>query len=325
VPPCFVSNEEMVFCPFYGRKLEGKSLKCPTCRRGYLDRRVVYTPDSLIAIDHRMWVKHWRRVIFRRMRPPFHSHVRYLSEPHVDVQVIWQVCWQDKDGSSYSMPSGSETNAKVLKTTWVVEDFCSFGAFESGFLSSKLTESGDVMMMVPPVEVAHVKSDVTGQKCRIEFGCVQLTSEGTFNKAENMPDPAQGWEHVEARARDIAAGMLAFNNGIDAEMVATSEAILPAKYNSAQEFLSARQAREGNRQNIMPRPIPTPVELAAGRLAEEVQRQERACQVARYYGEQPEWWNQVERGINPYEAYKNMPRPGKLIVWCMLHCIDCNY
>lgn len=103
VPPCFVSNDDMVFCPFHGRKLEGEGLKCPTCRRGYVDGRVVYTPGSLIAVDHRQWLKHWRRVLFRRMKSPFHSHVRYLSEPHVDIQVVWQACRQDKDGSSYSM------------------------------------------------------------------------------------------------------------------------------------------------------------------------------------------------------------------------------
>jgi hypothetical protein len=324
VPPCFVSNEEMVFCPFHGRKLEGESLKCPTCWRGYLDRRVVYTPGSLIAVDHRMWVKHWRRILFRRMRRPFHSHVRYLSEPHVDVQVIWQVRRQDKDGSSYSMPSGSETNAKVLETTWAVEDFCSFGAFESGFLSAKLTESGDILMIVPLVEVAHVKSNVTGQRCRIEFGWVQLTSKGTFNKAENMPDLAQGWKHVEARARDIAAGMLAFQNGIDGEMVARSKAILRAKYSSDEEFLSARQAREDNRPNILPPPVPTLAEREASMLAKQVKRQEKACQVARFYGEDPAWWNQVERGINPYEAYKNKPRPGKATVLCTHSALHCH-
>jgi hypothetical protein len=248
VPPCFVSNDEMVFCPFHGRKLEGEGLKCPTCRRGYVDRRVVYTPGSLIAVDHRAWLKHWRRVLFRRMKPPFHSHVRYLSEPHVDIQVVWHACRQDKDGISFSMASGSETNAKVLETTWAVEDFCSFGVFENGFLSAKLTDSGDILMVVPPVEVAHVKSIVTGQKCRIEFGWVQLTSEGTFNKAENMPEPAQGWEHVEARARDVAAGTLAFQNGIDPEMVARSEAILRLKHDSDETFLRASPEKTTGRK-----------------------------------------------------------------------------
>jgi hypothetical protein len=321
VPPCFVSNEEMVFCPFHGRKLEGLELKCPTCRRGYVDRRVVYTPGILIAVDHRAWLKHWRRVLFRRMKPPFHSHVRYLSEPHVDIQVVWQACKQDKDGISFSMASGSETNAKVLETTWAVEDFCSFGVFENGYLSAKLTESGDVLMVVPPVEVAHVKSNVTGQKCRIEFGWVLLTSEGTFNKAENMPEPAQGWEHVEARARDIAAGMLAFGNGIDLEMVAKSEAVLRLKYDSDESFQWARESRENSRQNVLPPPVLSAAELEARRQAREAQRQEKACQVARFYGEQPEWWDQVSRGINPYEAYKNKPRPGEYM-HCILHSVD---
>ncbi len=319
VPPCFVSNDDMTFCPFHGRKLEGEELKCPTCRRGYVDRRVVYTPGSLIAVDHRMWLKHWRRVLFRRMKPPFHSHVRYLSEPHVDIQVIWQACRQDKDGVSFSMASCSETNAKVLETTWAVEDFCSFGVFESGYLSAKLTEAGDILMVVPPIEVAHVKSPVTGQKCRIEFGWILLTSEGTFNKAENMPEPAQGWEHVEARARDIAAGMLFFKNGIDQKMVAKSEAILRSKYDSEEAFLRARQVREDNKQNVLSLSIPTPAELAADRRAKEAEKQEKACQVARFYGEQPEWWDQVERGINPYEAFKNQPRPGKHCCSCMVH------
>jgi hypothetical protein len=71
VLPCFVSNDDMVFCPFHGRELEGERLKCPTCRRGYVDRQVVYTPGTLIAVDHRQWLKHWRCVLFRRMNPRF--------------------------------------------------------------------------------------------------------------------------------------------------------------------------------------------------------------------------------------------------------------
>jgi hypothetical protein len=323
VPPCFVSNDEMVFCPFHGRKLEGEGLKCPTCRRGYVDRRVVYTPGSLIAVDYRAWLKHWRRVLFRRMKPPFHSHVRYLSEPHVDIQVIWHACRQDKDGISFSMASGSETNAKVVETTWAVEDFCSFGVFENGYLSAKLTESGDVLMVVPPVEVAHVKSNVTGQKCRIEFGWVLLTSGGTFNKAENMPEPAQGWEHVEARARDVAAGMLVFQNGIDPEMVARSEAILRLKYDSDEAFLRARQSREDNRQNVLPPHIHSAAELESSRQAVEDERLEKACQVARFYGEQPELWDQVQGVSIPMKHTRTslvLVSTCILSCMCMLHC-----
>jgi hypothetical protein len=262
---------------------------------------------------------------FQEDESPFYSHVRYLSEPHIDIQVVWQACRQDKDGSSYSMAQGNETNAKVLETTWAVEDFCSFGIFESGYLSAKLTEKGDLLMVIPPVKIAHVKSNITGQRCVIEYGWVLLSPEGTFNKAENMPDPAQGWDHVEARARDIAAGMLAFKNGIDGEMVAKSEAILRSKYDSDEAFLRARQARQDSRQNTLPPPIPSRAEQAASTLAKEAERLEKTCQVASFYGEQPESWDHVSRGINPFEAYKNKPRPGEHCLFSMVHCFDCIY
>lgn len=302
VPPSFVTTEDMVFCPFHGRELEGDELKCPTCRRGYVDRRVVYTPGNMIAVDYTQFIAHWRRVLFRRLKPPFHSHVRYLSEPHVDIQVIWKACAQDKNGLSYSMPSGSETNIKELETTWAVEEFCQFDVFEEGYRSCKLTGSGDVLMVVPPVEIAHVKSRVTGEKCRIEFGWCQLTATASFNKAENMPAPAEGWEHVEARARDAAAGMLRCGYPIAAAFVARSEAILRSKYATDEAFQKAREAREEARRNVLPKQV-----SQAERDARAKEKADKAVQVEMFYnGGKP-----VEYKGNPYEAYKHRPRPSK--------------
>jgi hypothetical protein len=68
---------------------------------------------------------------------------------------------------------------------------------------------------------------------------------------------------------------------------------------------------------VLPPPIPSAAELEASMQALEVERLDKACQVARYYGEQPELWDQVSRGVNPYEAYKNQPRPGEYILSCM--------
>jgi hypothetical protein len=156
--------------------MQGNELKCPTCRRDYVDRRVIYTPGNMIAMDYARFLAHWRRTIFRRLKPPFQSHVKYLSEPHVDIQVIWKAFAQDKNGLSYSMPSGSETTIKELEKTWAVENFCQFAVFKEGYLSCKLTSREDILMIMPSVESLHVKTRVTGERCRIDFGWCQLTA-----------------------------------------------------------------------------------------------------------------------------------------------------
>lgn len=193
------------------------------------------------------------------------------------------------------MPSGSETNIKELETTWAVENFCQFAVFEEGYLRCKLTSRGDILMIVPPVEISHVKSRVTGERCRIEFRWCQLTAVGSFNKAKNMPVPAEGWEHVEARARDAAAGMLRCGYPIAADLVERSEAILRAKYASDEAFSEAREAREEARRHVLPKQV-----SQAERDAKSREREEKEMQVAEFY-----------HGGNPYEAYKHRPRPSK--------------
>ncbi|GAQ92846.1 hypothetical protein KFL_011650010 [Klebsormidium nitens] len=219
------------------------------------------------------------------------------SEPHVDIQVIWKACCQDKSGPSWDTRSG-EKNIKELQTTWAVEDFFRFGSFEAGYLSCKLTSSKELLIIVPPVEITHVNSKLTGQRCEIIYGWCQLNSSGAFRKAEGMPQPAEGWAHVEARARDAAAGMLFCKYPISEELVAKSEAILRAKYDSEEAFIRAREARQDARRNI----VPEKEDQSQAAQDARVRREEKAMQTAiRYY----------EYQKNPYETYKFKPRPGE--------------
>jgi hypothetical protein len=111
-----------------------------------------------------------------------------------------------------------------------------------------------------------------------------------------MPVPAEGWEHVEARARDAAAGMLRCRYPIAANLVERSEAILQAKYASDEAFFDeASEAREEARRHVLPKQVSQAEWDAKSRG-----REGKATQVAEFY-----------HGGNPYEAYKHRLRPSK--------------
>jgi hypothetical protein len=87
-----------------------------------------------------------------------------------------------------------------------VEDFCRFNLEneDKGFGAAKLFGSGEIVMICPPVEVTHTDSPVAGSKVHFKFGWVSMTIKGLINHTENMPEPAEGWAHVNARVRDDA-------------------------------------------------------------------------------------------------------------------------
>jgi hypothetical protein len=138
-----------------------------------------------------------------------------------------------------------------------VEDFCRFNLEneDKGFGAAKLFGSGEIVMVCPPVEVTHTDSPVAGSKVHFKFGWVSMTIKGLINHAEHMPEPAEGWAHVNARVRDHAYNMLDVEMGVDPEMVALSEAILCSEYDSADAFFEARVERnESEAHYILPRP-----------------------------------------------------------------------
>jgi hypothetical protein len=148
-----------------------------------------------------------------------------------------------------------------------VEQFCSFGFVnaQKGYQSAKIVnvdakDGRELLMVVPPVEVAHLQSQARGAYITITFGWIKLNKHGEINKAENMPEPAEGWSHVHARCRDLAARIAGFGgNGsinISMKLVKTSEEKLLQDYANQAAFLEARQKRESQRRHILnPRPV----------------------------------------------------------------------
>jgi hypothetical protein len=148
-------------------------------------------------------------------------------------------------------------------------------------LSAKVVNSdakngGELLMVAPPVEVAHLQSQAKGAYITITFGWITLNKHGVINKAESMPEPTEGWPHVSARCRDLAARISEFggNGGmsINRDMVKASEEKLIATYSNQAEFLEARLKREAQRAHyILPRPRPPKPSAATIALQAEVQ------------------------------------------------------
>jgi hypothetical protein len=263
-PSNFVSSKVIAYCPYHGSALEGDAMRCPQCRKGFLERRVVKVPEDAfrVVVDCRNWEAAWRRRIFSRVVSPFHSKVVYTTEAHVDFWVWKQVIRNNLGCESYRTPA-VETNIKILETTYAVERFCSFGSVnvEKGYQSAKVVnggakDGGEMLMVVPPVEVAHLQSQAKGAYITITFGWIKLNKHGVINKAE-------GWPHVMARCRDLAARILEFGgNGdmhINKTMVRASEEKLLAEYPDQASFIEARQKWESQRAHFLsPRPVKKP-------------------------------------------------------------------
>jgi hypothetical protein len=227
LPTNIVSSQQLVFCPWHGRELAGEELRCPTCRKGFAERRVVkVAPDAYaVVIDSRLYAAAWRRKLWGRLTSTYHTGVLYITEAHIDIFVFNQTFRNEFQDESYRT-SAKETNIKYLDTTWAVENFCKFDRVcpELGMVSGKVLPKGKVCMIVSPVEVAHQDSKSTGAKVYITFGLITLTDMDTVVRAEGMPEPTEGWAHVEARIRDLAFKMKSCDMHVDDSLVKVSEA-----------------------------------------------------------------------------------------------------
>jgi hypothetical protein len=299
VPSNIVSSQPLQFCPWHAKALVGAELRCPSCRKGFLERRVVkVAPEAhAVAVDSRLYAAAWRRKLWGRLISTYHAGVLYITDAHVDFFVFYQIFRKELDGESFRT-SARETNIKYLDTTWAVENFCKFDRVcpETGMGSGKVLDKGEICMIVPPVEVSHQDSKSTCAKVYITFGWITLTDMNTVVRAEGMPKPAEGWEHVEARLRDLAFKMEACDMPVNRALVKASEITLRSNCTSSGACEAARASREANRVHfVMPRPKPPPIQKLSPteqQLKEKAEKQRIAA----------------SQLYNPYEAKK---RPGK--------------
>jgi hypothetical protein len=289
-------QESVVACvlqPWSGGKDPDRYTKCPKCEEVW-GVKVYVEPNpshNAVLVDARLYLAFWRRKIFWRMAPPFHSWVVWTTQPHVPIEAFEAIFAEDWENDAYKT-SSVVTVIKVLETTRAVEDFCRFETIQEdkGWGSGKLLASGEVLVLIPPVQVVHTESKLAGSRVSFTYGWVLLTTKGTIRWAESMEVPAQGWEHVEARVRDIAVHMKTRHLDILYELVSISEAKLLALHaGNTGECAKARAEREADTAHyILPRPkkdakaLALPAQLPSTLDCGEV------------YGE-----------YNPYEAFKH--------------------
>jgi hypothetical protein len=127
VPSNIVSSKELVFCPWHGKVLVGEELRCPSCRKGFLEGRVIKcAPDShAVVVDDRLYAAAWRGKLWGRLMSTYHAGVLYITEAHIEFFVFHKIFRNELQGESYRT-SAKETNIKYLDTTWAVENFCKF-------------------------------------------------------------------------------------------------------------------------------------------------------------------------------------------------------
>jgi hypothetical protein len=207
-----------------------------------------------VLVDWREFAVFFRRRLFWRMVPPFHAWVAWSSQPPVPI-AAFQGMFEDDWTEDQWKTSADKTVVKRLETTHAVESFCRFEGINSntGWGSGNLLSSGSVLVITPPLEAVHTESKVAGSK--VTFGWVIFTIKGYIAKAENMDVPPQGWEHVEARVRDIAMQMSNRNMDVSSDLIKASEAMLLEKYgDDKQKFADARAQRDADEAHyIWPR------------------------------------------------------------------------
>jgi hypothetical protein len=258
-PVNFYSSFAFKYCPQHGKELAGNNLYCSQCRRAYVDMRSFACPPEAwaVTVDSRLSRRCWSRKIWGRVSPPFHANVQWLAEPPIAYQIFSQVFSKDFNSNSY-YTSQVETSIKILQTTWAVESFCQFEQHDKELSdrSCKVTpKAGEVIMVVPPVEIGHTCSEKVGPRIYIRFGWIQLTKAGTINIAEGAPEPAEGWQHVKARIRDQAVKMYQRGLGVHKDLIKESEAILKAEYPDIEPFIKAREKRDSVRSHFIIRGV----------------------------------------------------------------------
>ncbi|GAQ86062.1 hypothetical protein KFL_002680080 [Klebsormidium nitens] len=252
-----------VFCPVDGKKLEGALKKCPRCLVQYAKANLTQGGPSKWAClyDARDIAAFWRRKIFWRLAATNHSGVLWSTQPFVPLPAFEAVFSDDWNELAVKTAT-VETHVKILETTRAVQEFCGFGTVNEkrGHGACKLLASGEVLVVVPPVEVTHTYSKAAGARVHFVYGWVQMTITGNISKAEDMVEPAQGWQFVERWIRDQVWDMLTdLEMGVSEAMVAASEAILLSEYGSQEECDAARVERSMVVEHyVMPRPASGP-------------------------------------------------------------------
>jgi hypothetical protein len=252
-------GESFLHCPRDGSKLKGKNAKCPKCAVEWAAKFISTAGPSIHChlVDSREYHAFWRKKFYWRLSFTFHTGVTFTTDPPSPFSVYDAVFALDYQEAAYRTGSGVRTHIRILETTRAVEDFCRFNLENEskGSGAAKLFGSGEIVMVCPPVEVTHIESPVSGSKVHFKFGWVSMTARGLINHAENMPEPAEGWAHVDARVRDHAFNMLDCELDVSLDMVICSEAQLRSQYESDKAFLDARSERENRDAHyIMPRP-----------------------------------------------------------------------
>jgi hypothetical protein len=254
-------GKDFGFCPFDGKKLEGALKQCPKCHVRYSDSCLSEGGPGKFAClyDARDIESFWRRKIFWRLSAT-NSGVLWSTQPFVPLSAFKAVFSEDWDEMAVKTAT-VETHVKVLETTRAVEEFCGFTLVNEkrGSRPCKLLATGEVLVVVPPIEVTHTFGKASGARVHFVYGWVQMTISGDISKAEDMLEPAQGWEFVEGWIRDQVVNMQDCEMAVSPEMVAASEQILRSQYPSLEACEKARADRSMvDEHYIMPRPGPRP-------------------------------------------------------------------
>jgi hypothetical protein len=233
--------------------------KCPKCSRQYAKAHLVEVGPSKNACLLDAWdlKSFWRRKIFWRLSPPFHSGVIWSTQPCVPLSAFLANFSEDWDEAVYKTYT-VQTHVKLLETTRAIEEFCAFSTVNEaeGAGSGKLLASGELLFIVSLMEVTHTVSKAAGARVHFQYGWVELTISGHISRAEGMLEPAQGWDFVEKWVRYQALNILECEMAVDPEMVMASEALLRAEYASKEDFDKARHERSMMvaEHFILPRP-----------------------------------------------------------------------
>jgi hypothetical protein len=257
-----VSGSHLAYCPRDGGKLSGAMKKCPKCCRQYAKAQLSETGSCKYAclLDARDLKTFWQRKIFWRMSSSFHSGVVWQTAPSVPLSAFLAIFSEDWDEAIYKTQT-VQTHVKLLETTRAVEEFSAFSTVheKKGAGTAKILATGELLFIVPPMEVTHTVSKSAGARVHFQYGWVSLTIAGRISKAEGMLVPEQGWDFVEKWIRDQAKNMLDCEMGVAPEMVFASEELLRAEYSSQEAFERARSDRsEVDEHYIMPRPAKQP-------------------------------------------------------------------
>jgi hypothetical protein len=254
------SSTSFSFCPRDGGKLTGNRLICSVCHEPWSTKFISEAGLSKNAhsIDTRDYHYSWRRKFLWRPTFTMHCGVKFTIEPPVPLSVFETIVSEDWPENAWKTSGGIKTHIRLLETTRAVDDFCRFENVNEGrgFGAAKLFGSGEIIMIVPPVEAVHIDSPVAGSRVQFTYGWVSMSEGGIISHAENMPEPAQGWDHVDARVRDHACEMLECEWEVSPTMVNRSEAFLAACYPTQEACLLARMERaEAGEHYIVPRPV----------------------------------------------------------------------